>query len=226
MQNSTLLKQDKVTVYVADDHLILRDLLRLLLERVGQFELVGEAGDGREAMSEIERLNPQVVILDISMPSMDGMEIARKIRRFHPETKIIMLTQHDDQKYATMLLRTGVHGYLLKDDAGQDLVRAIDEALKGNIYLSPVIARKMVSVLTTDKPAANHESPGLSRLTNREKELLKLIAEGCSNKHIAGLLFISPTTVKTHRANIMRKLELHSRTELVKYALKAGLIQL
>lgn len=215
-------------IFLADDHAILREGLRHILNSTGNFEVVGEAGDGREALEQIERLKPDMVILDISMPGMTGVEIARRLRRYYPEMKIIMLSRHDNEEYVEQLFKYGIHGFVLKDDAGKDLLRAIEAVQREETYLSPRITKQLMSGLAegakpTAPPSATADS--FSRLTNREREVLKLVAEGKNNEEIAKELWISPRTVKIHRQNIMNKLDLHKVADLVKYAIRAGIVE-
>ena len=216
--------QKQTRVYLADDHRILREGLRHILSEISGCEVVGEAGDGRQALQEIEEIKPDVAVLDISMPNLTGIEISRQLRRYHPEIKIIILSRHDNEEYIEQLLKHGVDGYVLKDDAGDDLLRAVEAVVKGEKYLSPRIASKVMRDL--QRPARNPaaDSPFVL-LTNREREILKLIAEGKTNEEIARALWISPRTAKAHRANIMKKLDVHKVTELVRYAIRSGLVE-
>lgn len=216
----------KKTVFLADDHGILREGLRHIINQSGMCEVVGEAGDGQTALEQIDQLHPDIVILDISMPNLTGIEAARRIRKYHADMKIIILSRHDNEEYVEQLLKYGIHGYVLKDDAGNDLLRALDAVLKDETYLSPRITKQIMHDLTGPrKKNVDPASGQFSILTNREREILKLIAEGNSNEEIARMLWISPRTVKVHRSNLMKKLDVHRVADLVKYALKAGLIE-
>jgi DNA-binding NarL/FixJ family response regulator len=208
-------------VYLVDDHTILREGLRLILSQASGVEIVGEQGDGRIAMEEIDQLKPDLVVLDISLPSLSGVEIARQIRKYHPSMKILVLSRHDNQEYVEQLLKYGVQGYILKEEAGSDLLKALDVIRKGENYLSPRITKHLVTGMERKKSA----NDPFEILTNREREVLKLVAEGKSNEKIAQALWISAKTVKVHRANIMRKLDIHKVADLVKYAIKAGIIE-
>lgn len=213
-------------VFLADDHGILREGLKHILNQTGYCEVVGEAANGKEALEKIDEIKPDIVILDISMPELTGIEAARKIRKYHPEMKVIILSRHDNEEYLEQLLKYGIHGYVLKDDAGHDLIRAMEAVLKGETYLSPRITTRIMKDLSA--PGREKRDPGTSRfqsLTNREREILKLIAEGKSNEDIGQDLRISPRTVKVHRSNLMRKLDVHKVADLVKYAVKTGLIE-
>jgi DNA-binding NarL/FixJ family response regulator len=216
----------KVRIFLADDHAILREGLRYILTSVQDYEIAGESGDGREACEMIERLKPDIAILDISMPSLTGVEVARRILKYRPEVRIIMLSRHDNEEYVRELLDYGVHGYVLKDNAADDLLRAISEVLKGNIYLSPRIISSIVpgrAHAAGGPVTPDAEGPG-ALLSHREREILKLIAEGKSGSQIASGLFLSENTVKVHRSNIMKKLGIHKTVDLVKYAIKIGLV--
>jgi DNA-binding NarL/FixJ family response regulator len=219
--------KEKVRIFLADDHRILRDGLRNIICSEPDFEVSGESGDGREALEMIERDRPDIAIVDISMPGMTGIEVARQIKKFHPEIKVLILSRHDSEEYVDTLIKYGVDGYVLKDSAGGDLITAVREACKGNIYLSPRLIKNLVSEFH-DLSSSGHHAIGehiIRELSNREKEILKLIAEGKTNAEIASLLFISDKTVKAHRANIMKKLGKHKVADLVKYAMQKGLIE-
>lgn len=219
--------KEKVRIFLADDHQILREGLRHIIRAEPDFEVSGEAGNGRDALAAIERDELDVAILDISMPEMTGVEVARQIKKFHPEIKVIILSRHDSEEYVNSLMKHGADGYVLKDSAGEDLIRAIREALRGNVYLSPRLIRGLVAEYTN--PALSGEQVPEERifrkLTDRELEILKVIAEGKTNAEIASLLFISDKTVKAHRAAIMKKLGAHKVADLVKYAIQKGLTE-
>ncbi len=209
-------------IYLADDHGIVREGLRFILGSHPGYVVAGEAGEGPLALQEIESIQPDVAILDISLPGMTGIEIARQIRRYHPDIKVIMLSRHDNEEYLQELLKYKIHGYVLKDEAGSDLIRAIDAVLRGETYLSP----RMVSMLVRDKKSPGQSDTGLfTRLSNREREILKLLAEGKTNEQIGAQLHISPHTAKVHRQNIMKKLDLHKTADLVRYAVRTGLVE-
>jgi len=215
----------KIRIFIVDDHTILREGLCAIIRSVPDYEVIDESGDGREALEKIEILKPDVVILDISLPSMTGVEVARQLRKYYPEIRIIILSQYDNDEYVANLMQYGVHGYLLKNDTGHDLIRAISEVMKGNIYLSPEITKKMVNNFVANRQQENQQVNNMTvRLTHRELEILKLIAEGKSNRQIASLLFISGRTVNVHRSNIMKKLDINKVTDLVIYAMKNGLV--
>jgi len=212
-------------IYLADDHAILREGLRHILSGIPGITVVGEASDGGKALEEIEELKPDMVLLDISMPTVTGIEIARKLRKYHPDMKIIILTRHDNEEYVRQLLKHGIHGYVLKDDAGNDLIRAVEAVRKNETYLSPRITRSIVADFDTERRRRSAETGQFEVLSDREREVLKLIAEGKSGEEVAKALRISGRTVKVHRQNIMKKLDVHKVADLVKYAIKAGLIE-
>ena len=214
----------KIKVVVADDHAIVREGVRMILAREQDIEVVGEAGDGQQALDLVASLRPQVVIMDISMPGMGGIEATQLVKAKHPEVQVLVLTMHEDETYVFQLLRAGAAGYVLKRAAAQDLVQAVRAAAKGEAFLYPSIARKVVEDYLR-RVETGEERERYDGLTTREKEILTLIAQGLSNQQIAEKLYISIKTVQTHRAHILEKLGLHDRTELVRYAIRKGLIQ-
>ena len=211
-----------ITIVLAEDHHLVRQGLKLLLAAEKDFHLVGEAGDGLEAVQLVEKLRPRVLVLDLMIPRLHGLEVTRAVRRDHPDTKVIILSMHADEPYVVEALRNGASGYVLKDATGADLVRAIKDVCAGRRYLSPVLAERALTGYV--------ERPGESdldvydTLTSRERLVLQLAAEGSSNPAIAKKLFISPRTAETHRANLMRKLGLRSQTDLVRFAIRKGII--
>jgi len=216
----------KIRIFIVDDHIILREGLCLIIQSVPEYEIIGESGDGREALEKIEMHKPDVVILDISLPSMTGVEVSRQLRKFNPEIKIIILTQHNNDEYIDHLMQFGVHGYILKENTSVDLLRAISEVLKNNIYLSPEVTKKMVNNYIINNHQKNHSAENMTiKLSPRELEIVKLIAEGKSNNQISSMLFISAKTVNVHRSNIMKKLDIKKVTDIVIYAMKKGLIK-
>jgi len=207
-----------IQVLLADDHHIVREGLKSLLEKEG-FRVVGEAADGREAVRLASTSHPDVAVLDLSMPSMNGLDAAREIIRSEPKTKAILLTVHTEDPYVLEALRAGVTGYVLKSQAPADLVQAIRETSRGSIYLSPGVSRIVVDAYRgkTDLPS--------DPLTPREREVLQLVAEGKSTKEVAGILGVSVKTAESHRSRIMEKLDIHETATLVRYAIRRGLIQ-
>lgn len=216
-----------VRIFLADDHAILREGLKFIITSIDGYEIIGESGDGKQALEMIEKLKPDVAIIDITMPTMTGIDISRHLKKYNSGVKIIILSRHSNDEYVNILLKYGIRGYVLKDNAGDDLLRAIAEVLQGNIYLSPRITKSVISghVAQDNADSSDGKTVRFSVLSGREQEILKLIAEGKSNVEIASLLWISEKTVKVHRANIMKKLNIHKVTDIVKYALKSGIIE-
>lgn len=213
----------KITVLLADDHRVLREGIRSLLEKAPDIEVVGEAGDGGEAVVKAQQLAPDVVLMDITMPGVNGLEATRQIKASRPGTNVLILTMHESNQYISQFLRSGASGYVLKDTAASELVGAIRAVCQGDVFLYPSIARKLLEEYLL-KVKRGEEEGSYDGLTNREREVLKMVAEGRSNKEIADTLSLSVRTVQAHRANLMGKLHMHDRTELVRYAIRKGLI--
>jgi two-component system, NarL family, response regulator NreC len=207
-----------IRIILADDHLIVRQGLRSILEQEA-YTVLGEAGDGREAVRLAQELCPDVAVLDLAMPLLNGLDAAREIARASPLTKTILLTMHTEDPYVIEALRAGVKGYLLKTQAAQDLVQAVREVSRGAMYLSPGISRTVVEAYL-----AKSDLPP-DPLTSREREVLQLIAEGKTTKEVAVILGVSVKTAESHRTRIMGKLEIHETATLVRYAIRRGLIQ-
>ncbi|HHN64151.1 MAG TPA: response regulator transcription factor [Nitrospirae bacterium] len=214
----------KIRVVIADDHALVREGIIAFLKICDDIEVVGEAADGKEAIEKTVKLNPDVVLMDISMPVLGGIEATYEIKRIKPEIKVLILTQYDDPEYVRRLLKAGVSGYILKHAVGTDLVSAIRAVAKGEVYLYSSIASKVVGGYL-GKEEARVEDP-YELLTDREKQVLKLIAEGYTHKEIASLLNISVKTVIAHQTNISEKLDIHSKAGLIKFAIKKGIIKL
>jgi DNA-binding NarL/FixJ family response regulator len=217
----------KIRVLIADDHAILREGIRALLKTADDIEVAGEAADGQEAIAQAEKLRPDVVLMDVSMPGLGGLEATLELRKRLPDPRVLVLTQHEDREYLRRFLQAGVSGYLLKKTAGAELVSGIRAAARGGLVLDPAVAKD--ALLHQEPPSAGGSSRPANPydlLTDREKQVLKLIAEGRSNKEVAELLDISVKTAMSHREHIMEKLDLHSRTELIKFALREGVITL
>lgn len=212
----------KIRVLIADDHGLMREGIRALLRPHDDMEVVGEAEDGDEAIRETRRLDPDVVLMDVAMPGLGGLEATLEIRKDKPDVKILVLTQYDDREYVARFLKAGVSGYVLKKAAASELVSAIRAAHRGGLVLDPEIARDLMT--EPGKAATDAEDP-YETLTDREKQVLKLVAEGHSNKEIAETLGISVKTAMSHREHLMEKLDVHSRTELVKFAVRRGVIK-
>lgn len=211
-----------ISVLVADDHGIVREGLRRLLEAETDLEVVGEARDGREVLQRVEELKPHIVVLDISMPRLGGLETLERLRANHPEVKVILLSVHGDASFIQSAISLGADGYVLKNGRAAEIVTAIRAVTKGGSYFSPVVAREIVEQLRT--PHTRSQEP-FSILSTREREVLHLIAEGMSAKEVATELSISTKTVEAHRTSLMRKLGVRKATELVRYALRHGLIE-
>jgi DNA-binding NarL/FixJ family response regulator len=214
-----------IRVLLVDDHTILREGVRSLLAGESDIRVVGEARDGVEAVEQVARLVPDVVVMDMVMPRMNGLEATIEIKKRNPEVKILILSMYDDDEYVQQIIQAGAAGYVLKRVAADDLVRAIREVSGGSSFLYPPIAAKLIEdYVRRVRGGEADESP--EPLTAREREVLTLIAEGNTNQVIGERLCVSKKTVESHRANIMRKLDLHDVTELVKYAIRKGLITL
>ena len=209
-------------ILLADDHTVVRQGLRKVLEERPEWEVVAEAGDGREAVREAERLTPDVAILDVAMPLLNGIEATRQIAKRVPSTRILVLSMHADEAYVRQLLEAGAIGYLLKDSADVDLIQAVTAVSQGKSFFSPAIARVMLDgYVRGDKGVVDR----YELLSAREREIFQLVAEARTNKEIAALLNVSASTVETHRAHIMEKLDLHSAAEIVLYAVRRGVIR-
>ncbi|OGO12438.1 MAG: hypothetical protein A2Z66_09585 [Chloroflexi bacterium RBG_13_66_10] len=213
-----------IRLLLVDDHEVVRTGLRMLLESAGGVEIVGEAGTARDALEMVSEIRPDVVIMDIGLPDMTGIEAAREIKARRPETSIVALTIHEDQEYFFKMLEAGATGYVPKRAAPEELLTAIEAAAAGEVYLYPSLAKFLVKDYLSQEPQFK-ATRALDGLTGREQEVLAQLAEGASNAAIGEALGISPKTVARHRENIMRKLNLHSRSELVKYAIRKGIIQ-
>ncbi|MBI4285542.1 MAG: response regulator transcription factor [Chloroflexi bacterium] len=206
---------------MVDDHAIMREGIRALLTLNEDIEIVGEAAEGKEAVRKAKELDPDVIIMDIAMPEMDGLEATRRIRKKNPRVRILVLTQYDSREYILSSIKAGASGYLPKRALGSELISAVRAASKGESFLYPSAA----SALIEDYLQQAEEEP-YDRLTDREREILKLIAEGHTSREIADMLVISLKTVLGHRTKIMEKLDIHNRTELIKYAMRKGLVNL
>ncbi len=215
----------KIRILVADDHALVREGIRALLSLCNDLEVVGEASDGQEAIAATQRLAPDVVLMDINMPGLGGLEATLAIRRENPRTKILVLTQYDDREYVTRFIKSGASGYILKRAAGSELASAVRAVHRGGLVVDPALAREVLAPSGQPTVAASGDELYQS-LTDREKQVLKLVAEGNSNKEVAQLLAISVKTAMSHRERVMQKLEIHNRTELVKFALRLGVIKL
>ena len=213
---------NKIRVLLAEDHTIVRQGLRSLLESAAGIEVIGEAEDGREAIQKVGQLRPDVVVMDITMPALNGLQATRQIKRQFPEVKVLILTMHANEEYIFQILRVGASGYVVKQAAVTELVSAIQAVYRGDSFLSPSISGKVIEEYIRRAEAVVKSS--YDRLTDREREVLQLIVEGHSTTEIAELLHITAGTVRTHKAQLMDKLDIHSTAELTRYAIRKGVI--
>lgn len=213
----------RLRLLLGDDHTLFRQGLRKILEERRDWEIVGEANDGRAAVQQAITLKPDVVVLDIGMPFLNGIDATRQIVRKVPGVRVLMLSMHCDEAYVTRALAAGAAGYLLKDSAGEDLIRAVSALAEGQSFFSPAVAKLMLNdyVRRAGQPVVADRYDSLS---DREREIFQLVAEGRSNKDVAQMLSISPATVETHRARILQKLDVHNTAELVLYAVRKGVV--
>ncbi len=212
------------TIVLADDHQVLREALRLLLETQPDFQVIAETGGGLEALQLTEKHKPDVLIVDMMMPGLSGLEVARRTKRVSPATRVIVLSMYDAESYVVESLQAGVAGYVLKKSSSGELVFAIRQSLQGNLYLSPSLNERAIQAYMQRSQESRAEDP-FDSLTEREREIFQLAAEGLSNPQIAEKLSLSARTVEMHRGNLMKKLGLKSQTDLVKYAVKRGMIE-
>jgi len=211
-----------LSILLADDHVMFRRGVRRIIQGMDAVEVVGEASDGFELLELLKKTAPDLVILDISMPNLRGLEATREIKIINPKVKVLILTMHKDREYLYHAFTAGAEGYLLKEDADSELLAAIDTLRQGGTYISPLLSPQLADLLMEQAQPAGKPWFSKEPLTVREREVIKLIAEGKSSKEIGGLLFISSRTVQHHRANIMRKLNLKKTADLVKYAIQKG----
>jgi DNA-binding NarL/FixJ family response regulator len=212
-------------ILLADDHVMFRRGVRSIIQGIDNVKVVGEAGDGLELLRLLKDSSPHLVIMDISMPNLRGLEATREIKSIDPRTKVLILTMHKDREYLYHALTAGAEGYLLKEDADVELISAIEALRKGGTFISPLLSTQMADIFVEkfragSEPRIAPEEP----LTSRERQIIKLIAEGKSSKEIGDLLFISNRTVQHHRANIMRKLNVKKSADLIKYAIQKGYV--
>lgn len=212
-----------IRILLADDHAVVRDGLRALLDRQPDFVIVAEACDGRECIELAEKHSPDVVMMDVAMPQMNGIEAARRILAANPSIAIVILSMHQDESYVLQSLKAGAKGYLLKDSPREDVLEAIRSAAQGRAFLSRKVSR-MLQEDYIEQLQAKGLDDSYELLTDREREILQLLAEGRANKEVANLLNISPTTVETHRGHILRKLSLHGTADLILYAVRKRII--
>lgn len=213
----------RVRVLIADDHALFREGVRMILEGTGEVEVVAEASNGEEALKKVEELRPDIAILDIAMPKMNGLQAAKEIGRRMPETKVLVLTMHATDEHFFEALQAGASGYILKEGASADLRAAIQAIQRGQVFIYPSLTRRLVEDYLSRADGEEHSS--YASLTKREQEILQLIAQGHTNQEIADKLVLSVSTVQTHRGHIMEKLNLHSRAQLLQYAVRLGLLR-
>jgi len=213
----------KLRLLLGDDHTLVRQGLRKILEERPEWEVVAEVGDGREAIRKAVALRPDVAVLDVGMPLLNGIDATQQIVRKVPETRVLMLSMHSDEAYVTRALQAGATGYMLKDSAGKDLLKGVAAVAAGQSYFSPAVARLMLDDYVR-RVAGSGVADRYETLSEREREIFQLVAEGRTNKEVAELLQISPATVETHRARILQKLDIHNTAELVLYAVRKGVI--
>lgn len=217
--------EPSVTIVIADDHTIVRQGLTKLLQEEPGMSVVGEAVNGREAVYLVESLAPDVVIMDIAMPVLNGIEATRQIKKSHPGTRIIILSMHDHNRYIRELLKIGVSGYLLKNAASQDIIKAIHASGRGDTYLSPGISNRVIEEYVSMNAISSQEEL-YDTLSNREREVFQMMVEGRTTKEIADTLCVSMSTVKSHRTNIMEKLKMDNLSKLIQYAIQLGIIDI
>jgi two-component system response regulator NreC len=210
------------TIVIAEDHHIVRHGLKLTLEAEEGLKILGEASDGMRAMELVETLHPDILLTDLMLPQLHGLELTRRVKKEFPQTRVIILSMHADQPYVVEALRNGATAFVLKDSTATDLIQAVRESIKGRRYLSPPLAERAITALEQVQP--NPQLDIYDTLTQRERLVLQLAAEGCSSADIGKRLFISQRTAETHRSNLMRKLGLRSQTDLVRFAIRKGII--
>ena len=208
----------RIRILLADDHAVVRQGFRMILAAHPDMEIVGEAGNGREAVELAERLKPEVVVMDVSMPELNGIEATRRLAASTPHTRVLALSMHKDSVYVREILRAGARGYLLKDSVADDLVSAVRAVASGEGYLSPQVSNAVLD------DYRRHVTNPIDLLTSREREVLQMLAEGKTNKEIAGVLNLSPYTVEAHRGRVMEKLNVHTIADLVRFAVRNGLV--
>jgi two-component system response regulator NreC len=214
---------EKIRVFLVDDHTVVRQGLRRILESDEEIEIVGEAGDGRTAIDLVQKLRPHVVVMDVAMPELNGIEATRQIVKRVEGAKVLVLSMHGDDVYVRQALKAGARGYLLKDSEDLDLIKAVKAIKAGGSFFSPPVSKVVLSGYLGDK-AGGEIDDGVARLTDREREVLQLIAEGKTNKEVAHALSVSINTVETHRKHIMEKLDLHNTAELVRFAIRTKMV--
>ena len=210
-------------IVLVDDHHVVRQGLKALLDAETDLQVVGEAGDGLEALRVTERVRPDVLVVDLLIPGLNGLEVTRRVHRLSPATRVIILSMYANEAYVVEALKNGARAYVLKDSRADDLVHAVREVARGNRFLSPPLSERAIEIYIKEKKETGSLDP-YETLTAREREVLQMSAEGLSSTQMAARLSISPRTVETHRANLMRKLGLRSRTDLIRFAIKRGIL--
>jgi DNA-binding NarL/FixJ family response regulator len=213
----------EIKVLIVDDHTLVRDGIRALLALIAGIKVVGEAANGREALEKVKKLAPDVVLMDLAMPIMGGLEATRRIRKRFPRTKVLALTQYEDREYIVPTIEAGARGFVSKTAAFSELASAIQAVYQGGSFLSPMAAAAVVEECQ-QKVAIEGEKDSYQHLTDREREMLKLVAEGYTAKEIADMLVISLRTVETHKTNLMKKLNIHNKADLIRFAIRRGII--
>lgn len=213
----------KMRLLIADDHAIVREGLKAVLSAMPEVEIIGEAADGEEAISRAVECKPDIILMDITMPGTNGLDATRRIKQQNLDTKVLVLTMHEEDDYFYRILEAGASGYFIKGGSSSELLGALKSIQRGDVFIYPTMAKKLLTNYL-EGVKSGQEVEKYKKLTDREREILRLVAEGCTNQEISERLFISPTTVQTHRAHMMSKLALHNRTELIKYAIRHGLI--
>ncbi len=217
----------KKRVLIADDHALVREGIAAFLKLCDDIEVVGEASDGIEAIEKTNKLHPDIIIMDINMPKLGGLEATIEIKKTHPDIKVLVLTQYEDREYISRFLKAGVSGYLLKKAVGSDLIAALKAIIRGDLYLYSSVASEVVKgYLHGDSKLNIDTTDPYEKLTDREKQVLKLVAEGYTHKEVADMLFISVKTVVAHQTNIGEKLGIHNRAGLIKFAIQKGIIKI
>ncbi len=219
------MKHNLIEIVIADDHTIVRQGLRKLLEEEDDLKITGEAMNGREAVQKVQELKPDIIIMDIAMPVLNGIEAARQIKQSFLKTKIIILSMHDHTRYIRELLSIGVSGYLLKNAVSDDIIQAIKAAVKGETFLSPSISSRLIEDYVGMNQKTSQDEL-YNTLTNREREVFQMMVEGYTTKKISEILCLSPSTIKSHRSNIMEKLKMENISKLIQYAIHLGIIDI
>jgi two-component system response regulator NreC len=216
--------QDRTTIVLADDHQVVREGLKALLEAEHDFRVVGEAGDGLQAIRRVELTSPRILVLDLMMPGLNGLDVIPQVKKCSPHTQVVILSMYSNEAYVLEALSSGASAYVLKDSTSDDLVHAVREAAAGRRYLSPPLSDRAIEVYQQKAKATTLDR--YETLTTREKEVLHLVAEGRTSSEIAGKLGISARTAETHRSNLMHKLDLHTQADLIRFAIRRGIVRI